>query len=201
MRPSETTISAPVAQPSSDCGPPIEAISSGMVMKGPTPTMLDMFSAVACSRPKPRVSCGVEFVAISRKRARHCSRRAWGEQRKKWLRVLINACRLGVRSKELEWIFFRVRRGRAVFANQPPGTRESLQASREGAGFLAEPLVFGWGSRQPPHIAHSFAATFHQAEAKTQTAENAPGLFFDRELPANESRQCSHTRIRLSFSD
>ena len=33
-------------------------INNGIVMKGPTPTMLAMFRAVACKSPKPRVSWG-----------------------------------------------------------------------------------------------------------------------------------------------
>src|ERR1700733_16179211 len=59
-------MSAPVAQPSKDCGPPMEAIISGMVMKGPMPTMLEIFRAVAWSKPKARVSWGDVslFVAI-----------------------------------------------------------------------------------------------------------------------------------------
>ena len=40
-------MSAPVSHPSMDCGPPIEAINSGMVMNGPIPTMLVIFRAVA----------------------------------------------------------------------------------------------------------------------------------------------------------
>ena len=32
----------------------MDAMISGIVMNGPTPTMLLMLSAVACSRPKPR---------------------------------------------------------------------------------------------------------------------------------------------------
>jgi hypothetical protein len=53
-RPSQTASSAPRIQPSTACGPPIEATMSGMVRKGPTPTMFDMFMAVACNRPKLR---------------------------------------------------------------------------------------------------------------------------------------------------
>ncbi len=34
------------------CGPPIDAMISGIVMNGPTPTMLLMLSAVACSSPE-----------------------------------------------------------------------------------------------------------------------------------------------------
>ena len=38
------------------CGPPSAVISSGIVMNGPMPIMLIMFSAVACSSPKRRCS-------------------------------------------------------------------------------------------------------------------------------------------------
>ena len=38
---------APLTQPNRDCGPPMEAIISGIVMKGPTPTIFAMFRAVA----------------------------------------------------------------------------------------------------------------------------------------------------------
>src|SRR5207244_10982925 len=61
--PSNRTMSAPTDQPSSDCGPAIAAINRGIVMKGPTPTMLAMLRAVAWSRPKPRVRCGGEGAA------------------------------------------------------------------------------------------------------------------------------------------
>ncbi len=50
--------SAPTIQPSSACGPPMAATTSGMVMKGPTPIMSIMFSAVAPPRPMPRISFG-----------------------------------------------------------------------------------------------------------------------------------------------
>src|SRR4051812_39172727 len=36
---------------------------SGMVMKGPTPIMSIMFSAVASRRPMPRMSCAESLVA------------------------------------------------------------------------------------------------------------------------------------------
>src|SRR3984893_9611354 len=36
------------------CGPPMEAMMSGMVMNGPTPTMLLMLSAMACTKPNAR---------------------------------------------------------------------------------------------------------------------------------------------------
>ena len=55
-------MSAPVSQPSMDCGPPMEAISKGIVMKGPMPTMLAMFRAVAGSKPKARVRRGCVSV-------------------------------------------------------------------------------------------------------------------------------------------
>ena len=38
------------------------AISNGIVMNGPIPTIFVMFSAVAPSRPKPRVRWGGEVV-------------------------------------------------------------------------------------------------------------------------------------------
>ena len=40
-------MNAPVTHPSMDCGPPMVAIKSGMVMNGPIPTMLEIFRAVA----------------------------------------------------------------------------------------------------------------------------------------------------------
>ena len=54
-RPSHSAMTAPSTQPSMHCGPPIDAMMSGMVMNGPTPTMLLMLSAVASSRPRPRI--------------------------------------------------------------------------------------------------------------------------------------------------
>ena len=45
---------APTSQPNIACGPPIEARISGMVRNGPTPTMFDVFMAVACNKPKLR---------------------------------------------------------------------------------------------------------------------------------------------------
>src|SRR6476646_10356236 len=53
------TITSATSQPASACGPPMADISSGMVMKGPTPIMLDMFSAVDCSSPNRRSSVGL----------------------------------------------------------------------------------------------------------------------------------------------
>jgi len=53
------TMTSANSQPSSAWGPPIAVISSGIVMNGPIPTMLDMLSAVACSRPNRRSSDGV----------------------------------------------------------------------------------------------------------------------------------------------
>ena len=58
-------MSAPVSQPSMDCGPPMEAINSGIVMKGPIPTMFDMFRAVAGSKPNARVRWGCVSVFIA----------------------------------------------------------------------------------------------------------------------------------------
>ena len=52
--PSQMASTAPRTHPSIACGPPIEARISGMVRNGPTPTMYDMFMAVACHKPKPR---------------------------------------------------------------------------------------------------------------------------------------------------
>src|SRR5216117_2920012 len=53
-RPSHNARIAPSTQPSMHCGPPIAAMISGIVMNGPTPTMLLMLSAVASSVPKLR---------------------------------------------------------------------------------------------------------------------------------------------------
>src|SRR5262245_64709881 len=52
------TMTSATSQPASACGPPSADISSGIVMNGPTPIMLDMFSAVDCSRPKRRSRVG-----------------------------------------------------------------------------------------------------------------------------------------------
>ena len=52
--PSHTASAAPRIHPSMACGPPMEAIISGIVKNGPTPTMYDMFMDVACHKPKPR---------------------------------------------------------------------------------------------------------------------------------------------------
>ena len=60
-RPSHNASTAPNSQPSMHCGPPMEAMISGMVMNGPTPTMLDMLRAEACSRPKPRIKPVLSF--------------------------------------------------------------------------------------------------------------------------------------------
>jgi len=43
----------------------MEAINRGIVMKGPIPTMLAMFRAVAGSKPKARVSWGCVSVFIA----------------------------------------------------------------------------------------------------------------------------------------
>jgi hypothetical protein len=43
----------------------MEAINSGIVMKGPIPTMLEMFRAVAGSKPKARVRRGCISVFIA----------------------------------------------------------------------------------------------------------------------------------------
>src|SRR6187455_1150022 len=56
--PSAMTMTSATSQPASACGPPRADISSGMVMNGPTPIMLDMFSAVDCSSPNRRSSVG-----------------------------------------------------------------------------------------------------------------------------------------------
>jgi hypothetical protein len=52
-------MSNPMSQPNIACGPPplIVPINNGIVMNGPTPTMLDMFNAVAWSNPKRRCKC------------------------------------------------------------------------------------------------------------------------------------------------
>src|SRR5271154_161919 len=63
-RPSHNAIAAPSTQPSMHCGPPIDAMMSGMVMNGPTPTMLLMLSAVASSSPRPRIKrCSAIYVS------------------------------------------------------------------------------------------------------------------------------------------
>lgn len=36
-----------------------------MEMNGPTPTMFDMLSAVAGSKPNPRIKCGEESLLMS----------------------------------------------------------------------------------------------------------------------------------------
>ena len=54
--PSAITMTTPASQPSIDCGPPSALMRSGIVMNGPTPIMLDMFSAMACSNPKRRTN-------------------------------------------------------------------------------------------------------------------------------------------------
>jgi hypothetical protein len=46
MSPSAMQMMRAINQPRSDCGPISADISSGMVMNGPTPTMLLMFKAV-----------------------------------------------------------------------------------------------------------------------------------------------------------
>src|SRR4051812_6638358 len=56
-RPSHSARMEPSSHPSMHCGPPIALIISGMVMKGPTPTMLHMLRAVACNCPKLRSRC------------------------------------------------------------------------------------------------------------------------------------------------
>src|SRR5215470_3778825 len=57
-RPSQIASTAPAAQPSMACGPPIAATMSGMVMNGPTPIMSVMFSAMALLRVTPRIRRG-----------------------------------------------------------------------------------------------------------------------------------------------
>src|SRR5437588_10587257 len=56
--PSHSAKSAPSTQPSMACGPPMAPMMSGMVMKGPTPIMSIMFSAVALVSESPRTICG-----------------------------------------------------------------------------------------------------------------------------------------------
>ena len=53
------------------CGPPMEAMMSGMVMNGPIPTMLLMLSAVACSKPNPRIR-PCESVLVLRLGSKDC---------------------------------------------------------------------------------------------------------------------------------
>ena len=58
--------SAPKIHPNIAWGPPMVASMRGMVMNGPTPTTLEMLSAVACSNPKPRVNwvCDGEEISV-----------------------------------------------------------------------------------------------------------------------------------------
>src|SRR5437870_1573228 len=53
-RPSHSARIAPNSQPSMHCGPPMAPMIRGIVINGPTPTMLLMLRAVACRRPKLR---------------------------------------------------------------------------------------------------------------------------------------------------
>ena len=52
--PSAQAMTNPTTQPSIACGPPIAAINAGIVMNGPMPIIVDMFNAVACSKPNRR---------------------------------------------------------------------------------------------------------------------------------------------------
>src|ERR1700751_3227619 len=54
--PSQLAITAPANHPSSACGPPMADRMSGIVMNGPTPTMLSMFEARAGNKVSPRSS-------------------------------------------------------------------------------------------------------------------------------------------------
>ncbi|HTG43260.1 MAG TPA: hypothetical protein VK633_01890 [Verrucomicrobiae bacterium] len=58
INPSAMQMISATNHPSSDCGPFSADMSSGIVMNGPTPIMLLMFRAVACSKPKRRCSTG-----------------------------------------------------------------------------------------------------------------------------------------------
>src|SRR5215213_9030248 len=49
---------APSTHPMSACGPPIAEIMSGIVMKGPMPTIWDMLTVVAGNKPRARRSPG-----------------------------------------------------------------------------------------------------------------------------------------------
>src|SRR6266478_4764713 len=64
--PSGIAISTATIQPNIAWGPPSADIRSGIVMKGPTPIMFDMFRAVACTSPK-RLSSGSPSVPTFRK--------------------------------------------------------------------------------------------------------------------------------------
>src|ERR1035441_10562495 len=64
-RPSLHAITSATIQPSMACGPPIAAISTGMVMKGPTPIIVDMFKAVAWRRPKRRGSAAGASATVA----------------------------------------------------------------------------------------------------------------------------------------
>ena len=54
--PSQIAKNAPSTQPIIACGPPIADTIRGIVIKGPTPIMSIMFSAVADERLMPRTS-------------------------------------------------------------------------------------------------------------------------------------------------
>ena len=54
--PSQIARIVPASHPSIHCGPPMAAMMRGIVMNGPIPTMLVIFSAMASSSPKPRTS-------------------------------------------------------------------------------------------------------------------------------------------------
>lgn len=56
------------------CGPPIDAMISGIVMNGPTPTMLLMLRAVACTRPNPRTSASFSAIGSPLPDGRQASR-------------------------------------------------------------------------------------------------------------------------------
>src|ERR1044072_1609098 len=59
--PSEIVMTNATSQPSIACGPPSVDNNSGIVMNGPMPIMLVMFSAVASNNPKRRKRCGSWF--------------------------------------------------------------------------------------------------------------------------------------------
>jgi hypothetical protein len=60
--PSGITISSATSHPNIACGPPSAVMSSGIVMKGPTPIMFVMLRAVACSMPKRRAKWDDEGI-------------------------------------------------------------------------------------------------------------------------------------------
>src|SRR4026208_1275495 len=78
IMPSEMVMTNAISQPSIACGPPNVDSSSGIVMKGPMPIMLVMFSAVASNKPKRRSSCGASGTLCLFESALICYRKSTG---------------------------------------------------------------------------------------------------------------------------